>query len=190
MPMHAYFITCIYWNPDYWSLFKRNPRHWLIAFFSPYNGATYHLNEPEYEDKAIQTMKRHKAATLGYYQYFLILFLRLILFDFWLHRLSDVKYWIQTSSWWPTVRSWRVTKVLNYLWTAPKRAFFDNKSDSKQESRSAYLQLRAAQSSTDSSRRARGNCQAGNLSNIQFDKKPAVILFGKNWCEEPAQKGN
>ena len=42
--------------PDYWLLFKRNPGHWLIAFFSPYSGATYYLNidEPEYEEKAIQ----------------------------------------------------------------------------------------------------------------------------------------
>ena len=23
--------------PEYWSLFKRNPRHWSIAFFSPYS---------------------------------------------------------------------------------------------------------------------------------------------------------
>ena len=45
--------------PEYWSLFKRNPRHWSIAFFAPYNGATFRLNEPEYEDKANQTMKRH-----------------------------------------------------------------------------------------------------------------------------------
>ncbi len=141
--------------PNYWSLFKRNPRHWLVAFFSPYNAATYRLNEPEHEDEAIQTMKRHKTAALGFYQYFLVLFLRLILFDFWVNRLSDVKYWIQTSSWWPTVRSWRVTQALDYLWTAPKRAFFYNKSvDDKQESRS---RLRAAQSSIDSSRSAQGN---------------------------------
>ena len=110
--------------PDYWSLFKRNPRHWFIAFFSPYNGATYRLNEPEHEEKAIQTMKSHKVATLGFFQYFLILFLRFFLFDFWLNRPSHVKYWIQTSSWWPAIRSWRLTQALNYLWITPKRAFF------------------------------------------------------------------
>ena len=150
--------------PDYWSLFKRNPRHWRIAFFSPYNGATFRLNEPEYEDKAIQTMMRHDTAVVGFYRYFLVLFFRLILLDFWVNCLSDVKYWIQTSSWWPTVRSWRVTQALNYLWTAPKRAFFDNTLDDKQESRSVYLQLRAAQSSIDSSRSAQGNHEAGTLS--------------------------
>ena len=126
--------------PDYWSLFKRNPKHWFIAFFSPYNGATYRLNEPEHEEKAIKTMKSHKMATLGFFQYFLILFLRFLFFDFWLNRLSDVKYWIQTSSWWPVVRSWRVMQTLDHLWTTPKRAFFDNKSDDKQESRSLYYQ--------------------------------------------------
>ena len=146
--------------PDYWSLFKRNPRHWYIAFFSPYNGATYRLNEPEHEEQAIQTMKDHGAASLGFYQYFLILFLRLFLFDFWLNCLSDVKYWIQTSSWWPRIRSWRVTQVLNYAWTIPKRAFFDNKSDDKQESRSLFLQ--SAQSSIDSS--CTRDFEAGNLN--------------------------
>ena len=145
--------------PDYWSLFKRNPRHWSIAFFSPYNGATFRLNEPEYEDKAIQTMKRHDKVDLhvGLHRYFLMLFFRLILIDFWVNCLSDVKYWIQISSWWPTVRSWRVTQALNYLWTAPKRVLFDNTLDDKQESRSVYHQQRAAQSSIDSSRSAQGN---------------------------------
>ena len=126
--------------PDYWSLFKRNPRHWFIAFFSPYNGATYRLNEPEHEEKAIQTMKSHKKSTLGPLQYLLIVFLRFILFDWWLNRLSDVKYYIQTSSWWPTVRSWRVTQTLNHLWTMPKRVLFDNKSDDLVESRPRHLQ--------------------------------------------------
>ena len=95
--------------PDYRSLFKRNPRHWSIVFFSPYstiNGATFRLNEPEYEDKVIQTMKRRDTYIASY---FLMLFLHLILLDFWVNCLSDVKYWIQISSWWPTVRSWRVT---------------------------------------------------------------------------------
>ena len=147
--------------PDYWSLFKRNPRHWSIAFFAPYNGATYRLNEPEYEDKAIQTMKRHDTDVVSFFRYFLILIFRLILLDFWVNCLSDVKYWIQVSSWWPTVRSWRVTQALNYLWTAPKRALFDNTLDDKQESRSVYLQQRAAQSSIDSSRSAQENHAVG-----------------------------
>ena len=133
--------------PDYWSLFKRNPRHWFIAFFSPYNGATYRLNEPDHEKKAIQTMNSHKVATVGYLLYFMVLFLRIFLFDFWLNHLSDVKYWIQTSSWWPSIRSWCLTKALNYLWTTPKRFLFDNYSDDKQESRSSYFQSRIGLSS-------------------------------------------
>ena len=126
--------------PDYWSLFKRNPRHWFIAFFSPYNGAAYRLNEPEHEEKAIQTMKSHKKSTLGPLQYLLIIFLRFLLFDWWLNRLSDVKYYIQTLSWWPTVRSWRVTQTLNRLWTMPKRVLFDNKSNDLDESRPRHLE--------------------------------------------------
>lgn len=125
--------------PDYWSLFKRNPRHWFVAFFSPYNGATYRLNEPQQEEKAIQTMLSHKKSTLGPLQYLLILFLRLIWFDWWLNRISDIKYRIQTASWWPTVRSWRVTRALNRLWTMPKRFFFDSTSDDRDESRPRHL---------------------------------------------------
>ena len=149
--------------PDYWSLFKRSPRHWFIAFFSPYNGATYRLNEPEHEGKAIQTMKSHKVATLSFFQYFLILFLRLILFDFWLNCLSDIKYRIQTSSWWPAVRLWCVTQALNYLWTMPKRALFDNKSNDKQESRSLYLQGNL--SSVASTCRVAGNLKSNGTAN-------------------------
>lgn len=85
-------------------------------------------------------MKSHKKSTLGPLQYLLIIFLRFILFDWWLNRFSDVKYYIQTSSWWPTVRSWRVTQTLNHLWTMPKRVLFDNKSDDLLESRPRHLQ--------------------------------------------------
>ena len=85
-------------------------------------------------------MKSHKKSTLGPLQYLLIIFLRFIFFDWWLNRLSDVKYYIQTSSWWPTIRSWHVTQTLNRLWTMPKRMLFDNKSDDLMESRSRHLQ--------------------------------------------------
>ena len=75
--------------PYYWSLFKRNPKHWLIAFFSPYTMVplTYRLNEPEHEEKATQTMKSHKMATLGFFQYILILFL--LIFFWFLAKLSE-----------------------------------------------------------------------------------------------------
>ena len=84
---------------------------------------------------------------ISFLLYFIILFLRFFLFDFWLKRLSDVKYFIQTSSWWPAVRSWHVVKVLNFLWMLPKRAIFDNKSEDKQESRSSYWHTRIDSSS-------------------------------------------
>ena len=132
---------CAQIYPDYWSLFKRNPSHWFTAFFSPYNGATYRLSEPEHEERAIQTMRRHKKGSLGFFQYFLIFFLRLALFDWWLNRLSDIKYYIQISSWWPTVRSWRMIQMLNHLWTLPKKVFFDCRSDDKLESRLHHFQL-------------------------------------------------
>ena len=115
--------------PNYWSLFKSNPRYWYTAFFSPYNASMFRLNEPEYVEKAIETMRRHNKASLFPWHFFLTLFLRLILFDWFVNRISDIKYQIQISRWWPTVRSWRVIKVLNSIWTFPKRCLFDNKTD-------------------------------------------------------------
>lgn len=119
--------------PDYWGLFKRNPRHCLVALFSPYNAATYRLNEPKDVERSIRTMRNHMKVTLGPLQYLLIMFLRLVWFDWWLDRVGGVKYRIQSSSWWPTVRSWRVTKGLNCVWMLPKRVLFDSSSDDRVE---------------------------------------------------------
>ena len=115
--------------PDFWSLFKKNPRHWMAAYFSPLNPSMHRLNEPDQLEKVILNLDRHRKGTLSPIQYFGIILMRLVWFDWWLEKLSTVKYWIQTSSWWPTVRSWRVTKGLNYLWTLPKGVLFDNVSD-------------------------------------------------------------
>ena len=115
--------------PDYWSLLKRNPKHWYVAVISPYNGATYRLNEPTYEEKAIATMQSHRKVTLNPVYLVLILFLRFTFFDWWLDRISTVKYHIQVSTWWPTVRSWRIVQAANYVWCLPKKVMFDNKSN-------------------------------------------------------------
>ena len=119
--------------PNYWSLLRSSPRQWLVAVTAPYNAATYRLNERDKREQAIATMKSHQKVTLGPLQYMLILLLRLIWFDWWLDRISSVKYWLQTASWWPTVRRWRVTKGLNHLWTHPKRLCFDSVSDDRDE---------------------------------------------------------
>jgi len=115
--------------PNYWSLLKRNPKHWYISVFSPYNGATYRLNEPEHEEQAVATMQSHRQVTLNPVYLLLILFLRFILFDWWLDRISTIKYHIQVASWWPTVRSWQIVRAANYIWCIPKKAMFDDKSN-------------------------------------------------------------
>lgn len=99
--------------PDYWSLFKRNLKQWAIAYFAPANAATYRLNEHRKRDLAINTMANHNRGMPGPLQFLLLLLLRLIWFDWWVDQVSTIKYYIQTSSWWPVVRSWRVTKGLN-----------------------------------------------------------------------------
>ena len=112
--------------PDYWRLFKRNPYHWYVAYFSPFNGSMYRLNEPKYEDQAIATMERHRNVTLNPIHLLLIVFLRLVWFDWMLEQLQDVKYRIQVSGWWRVVREWRITRAANWVWTLPKRVLFNS----------------------------------------------------------------
>ena len=125
--------------PDYWSLFKKNPRYWYTAYFSPYNAAWYRLNEPEHLERSIRTMERHKRGTWNWLDYLVFITLRLVWFNYWLTQLNKVKYRIQVSWWWPTVREWRVTRTLNYIWMTPKRFLFDNKSDETLQTRQRHL---------------------------------------------------
>ena len=114
--------------PDYWSLLKRNPRHWFIAVFAPFNTSVYRLNDPEYEEQAIATQRSHNRTTISPLHLLLLLFFRLIWFDWWLNQLSYIKYCIQISSWWPKVRSLKAVRGANYVWCLPKKVLFDNKS--------------------------------------------------------------
>lgn len=111
--------------PDMFSLFKRNPRHWFVATFSPYNGAIYRLNEPKHEKKAIAVMKRHSANTINPIHLLLLVVLRLIWFDFWLKCLEKVKYRIQSARWWPTISHLPPVRAANWVWCVPKRLIFD-----------------------------------------------------------------
>ena len=112
--------------PDYWSLFKRNPGAAITAYFAPYNGCSYRLNEPEQEELALETLKRHSRDTMNFWNPFFILFLRIILFDWFCDILGEVKYRIQTNPTWHTIREWRLVKFLDYVWCTPKRYLFDN----------------------------------------------------------------
>lgn len=113
--------------PNFWSLFKRSPRKWFVAYFSPYNAATHRLNEEEKLEKSIQTMERHRTKTLSILQYLLMAFMRLIFFDWWIDILSEMKYRIQISPWWHRIRDWRLIRAANYVWIWPKRFLFNPK---------------------------------------------------------------
>lgn len=113
--------------PDYWSLFKRNPRGFLTAYFAPYNGCSYRLNEPEMEAAALETLRRHSTNTITPANLALNLFLRLIWFDWFLDQLSVVKYWFQTARCLRWIKETRIVRAVDYLWTTPKRLLFDNK---------------------------------------------------------------
>jgi Flavin-binding monooxygenase-like. len=111
--------------PDYWSLFKRNPWGALMAYFAPYNGCSYRLNEPEEEERALETLQRHSSDTMNFYIPVFILFMRLTMFDWFCDLLGNMKYKIQTNERWQTIREWRLIKLLDYLWCTPKRYLFD-----------------------------------------------------------------
>jgi dimethylaniline monooxygenase (N-oxide forming) len=112
--------------PDYWALLKRNPRHWYVAYFAPYNGATFRLNEPKYVDQAIATMESHRKTTLTPIHLLLIVFLRLIWFDWFLDQLGHAKYRIQVSPWWRVARKWKIVRAADWVWTLPKKVLFNN----------------------------------------------------------------
>ena len=114
--------------PDYKALLLRNPKGWFTAIFSPFNGATYRLNEPAHEEQALKTMAKHRKQTTNPIHLLLIIFMRLSGIDGTFSRLENVKYAIQTSWWWPYIRDMRVVRALNWIWCLPKRILFDSSS--------------------------------------------------------------
>lgn len=112
--------------PDYWSLLKRNPSGFMTAYFAPYNGCSYRLNEPEQEANALETLSRHSKDTITSFNLLTIFFLRLIMFDWFCDILGNVKYKIQTNKTWHRIRQWRIVKLFDYIWCTPKRYLFDN----------------------------------------------------------------
>ncbi|XP_065065515.1 4-hydroxybenzoate brominase (decarboxylating)-like [Rhopilema esculentum] len=117
-------ISCVY--PDYWSLFKHSPRDGFTAYFAPYNGCSYRLNEPDMQIQAMETLRRHSHNTITPLNLLLNLFLRVIWFDWFLDQVSLMKYWCQTNSLLQKLGNSRLGRAIDYLWTTPKRYLFDN----------------------------------------------------------------
>ena len=113
--------------PDYWALFKRNPRGFLTAYFAPYNGCSFRLNEADQERSALETLRRQSGNTITPLQLILLAFLRLIWFDWLLDKISVLKYHCQKNRFWKKIRNYRVIKAVDGIWTWPKRYLFDNK---------------------------------------------------------------
>ena len=114
--------------PDYKALLMRNPKGWLTAIFSPYGSTTYRLNEPAYEEQALETMKKHWKETNNPIYLPVVAFIRVSGIDRVIARLENIKYAIQISWWWPYIRDLRVVKALNWIWCLPKRFLFDTTS--------------------------------------------------------------
>jgi len=112
--------------PDYWGLFKRNPRGALTALLAPYDGASMRLHDEKHEEKALQQLRRQASGTLSPIHLLLILFLRLIWFDFWLDVLGEIKYKIQRAGWWKAISDTCPVRFLDWCWQTPKRWLFDN----------------------------------------------------------------
>ena len=113
-------------KPDYWKLFKRNPRGALTALFAPFDACSFRLNDEKYEEKALQQLKNHASGTFSPLNMLLIMFLRLIWFDFWLDVLGEIKFKIQSTEWWKRVSGTRLVRFFDWYWQTPKRWFFDN----------------------------------------------------------------
>ena len=113
-------------KPDYWKLFKRNPRGALTALFAPYDGCSMRLNDEKYEEKALQQLRNQSSDTFSPLHLLLIIFLRFIWFDFWLDVLGEIKYKIQCAGWWKQINDSRPVRFLDWCWRTPKRWLFDN----------------------------------------------------------------
>ncbi|XP_067042812.1 dimethylaniline monooxygenase [N-oxide-forming] 2-like [Acropora muricata] len=113
-------------TPDYWALFKRNPRAAIMAVFAPYNGSSLRLSDTKYQERALQQLRNQSSGTFSPLHLLLISFLRLIWFDFWLDILGEVKYRIQCARWWRKIRDSSPIRFLDFVWQTPKRLLFDN----------------------------------------------------------------
>ena len=152
--------------PDLLGLLKRNPYHWFVATFSPYNGALYRVNDPKYEDKAIATMQSHRTNTISPLHLLLLIFLRLIWFDFWLKLLEILKYKIQTASWWPRVRHLAPVRAANWVWCTPKRLIFDQKTTIRNDPTATRIKTTKSESIT----AVNGTYQTSDCTNRQHKK--------------------
>lgn len=115
-------------NTNFNELLKTSPREWITAIFSPANTCQLQINNPAYREKALAHMRKRGASCLNPMQYFLILFMRLIWFEWWLSKLSEIKYFFQTNRYCKQMQKWRIVRFLDWIWTTPKRLLFDNKS--------------------------------------------------------------
>ena len=114
--------------PNYWSLLRHDPQAWFTAVSAPFSSSTYRLNESQHKRKAIAIMKKHQKGTTNPLHIILILFLRFTFIDWALEKLGNLKFMIQMSAWWRSIRSYRVIRAADYVWCTPKRLLFDNNS--------------------------------------------------------------
>jgi len=112
--------------PNYWRLFVKNPRGALMALFAPFGACSFRLNDEKCEEKALQQLRSQASDTFSPVHLLLILFMRLIWFDFWLDVLSEIKYKIQCAGWWKGVSDTFPVRFLDWCWQTPKRWLFDS----------------------------------------------------------------
>ncbi|XP_057294948.1 dimethylaniline monooxygenase [N-oxide-forming] 2-like [Hydractinia symbiolongicarpus] len=113
--------------PDYWALFKNNPKAWFTAYFAPYNGCSFLLNDSNKRDESIETLSRHSRDTITAFNLITIILCRLFMFDWFCDVLGTIKYQIQINKMWHKMRTWKIIRLLDYAWCTPKRYLFDNK---------------------------------------------------------------
>ena len=113
--------------PNYRDLLNSSLRDWYIAVFAPFNGAQYRLNNQSERSQALATMERHMQGSIGLTQFTLIIMFRLIKFDLILKLLGKVKYSLQASKRFASVRNSNILNMLNSVWLIPKKLLFDQR---------------------------------------------------------------
>ena len=113
--------------PSFVEYLKTNPRDCLTALLAPGSTSSFRLSYEKERPKAIENLKRRGEVCLGISHLLLIIFCRMIWFDWWLIQLGKVKYMFQTNKFCKKIRNWPIVRFLDWIWTTPKRLLFDNK---------------------------------------------------------------
>ena len=113
--------------PDCYRLFQENKYDWYVSMISPFNSSFYRLNETKHRKSIIRRLQKHREQTISPLHLLLLVFLRLIWFDWILKQLEKVKYSFQTSTFANKLAKTTLVLFVNSIWCTPKQLLFGKK---------------------------------------------------------------